>query len=317
MGVRGTSPSRAVEIACAAEADGVERMFISESPRGPDAFSMTAHVLGRTRAISVGPGLVGALDRHPVVLARQAVTCSRIAPGRALVGVGRTSRDYIEDALGMTYAPATDRLREILTVVGQLLSGATVSFHGQYVTAESGPILSPDEPKIPLFLGASGERTLAIAGRLTDGVVLNGGATPTYVAWAASQVAAAARAAGRDPQEVEVTAWCLASVRRDGEWNPPLDGVRRQLAEILHAPGSGAALLRRSGLEPEIQGKLRRARQLGIGALEKALGDRGILSLLTVLGDPDECLRQLGQLHKHGATWVVLQPTALGALAGR
>lgn len=314
VGVALTDPALVVEIARASEAAGVARLFISETPFGPDALTMTAHVLGRTETIAVGPGLAGALDRHPLVLARQVATCSRIAPGRVLLGLGRTSRTYIEDRMGLPFAPATERLRETLLVLGPLLSGAAVSFHGTHLSAESAPLLERGSPKVPVFLGASGQRTLDLAGQLTQGVVLNGGATPAFVGWAASQVAAAARAAGRDPREVEVMAWCLASIRRDGRWDPPLDRLRRQLAEILHAADAGVALLRRSGLEPEIQLRLEQARRLGVGALEQLLGDQAMLSRLTVMGDPDQCRLQLGKLHEHGATWVVLQPTALAAM---
>jgi alkanesulfonate monooxygenase SsuD/methylene tetrahydromethanopterin reductase-like flavin-dependent oxidoreductase (luciferase family) len=56
---------------------------------------------------------------------------------------------------------------------------------------------------LPVYLAALGPRMLALAGRIADGVILNL-MTPALAGQAASQVRAAARAAGRDPASVEI-----------------------------------------------------------------------------------------------------------------
>lgn len=314
-----SSPAAAAELAVRAEAAGVERLLISERPGGPDSFSMAAFVLARTERIQVGPGLVSALDRHPLVLARQAATCDQVGPGRTLLGLGRSSRSYIEGVLGLPYLPATDRMAEVLTVLRRLLSGEEVSFQGQFVNVAKARLRPSPTAGVPLLLGASGERTLELSGRLADGAILNGGASPDYVRWARSVVGRPAATANVDregpaPREVELGAWCLTAVERGGRWTPELDRVRSQLAFNLMEPDSGRALIANSGLPSASRQRLLLARQRGAAALSELLEDFEMLSQLAVVGSPTECLGRLRQYLAAGATFLVLQPAAMKSL---
>lgn len=314
-----SAPAVAAELAVRAEAAGVKRLLISEQPGGPDSFSIAAFVLARTERIQVGPGLVSALDRHPLVLGRQAATLDQVAPGRTLLGLGRSSRSYIEGVLGLSYLPATDRMAEVLTVLRRLLSGEEVSFQGQFVSIAKARLTPSPKVRVPLLLGASGERTLELSGRLADGAILNGGASPDYVSWARSVVGRPAVPANVDrggpaPGEVELGAWCLTAVERYGRWTPELDRLRSQLAMNLMEPDSGHALIAYSGLPSASREGLLLARQSGAAALSELLEDFGILSQLAVVGSPTECLARLQQYLEAGATFLVLQPAAMKSL---
>ena len=319
LALGGSSPAAAAELAVRAEAAGVKRLLISEQPGGPDSFSIAAFVLARTERIQVGPGLVSALDRHPLVLGRQAATLDQVAPGRTLLGLGRSSRSYIEGVLGLSYLPATDRMAEVLTVLRRLLSGEEVSFQGQFVSIAKARLTPSPKVRVPLLLGASGERTLELSGRLADGAILNGGASPEYVSWARTVVGRPAVPANVDrggpaPGEVELGAWCLTAVERYGRWTPELDRLRSQLAMNLMEPDSGHALIAYSGLPSASREGLLLARQSGAAALSELLEDFGILSQLAVVGSPTECLARLQQYLEAGATFLVLQPAAMKSL---
>jgi alkanesulfonate monooxygenase SsuD/methylene tetrahydromethanopterin reductase-like flavin-dependent oxidoreductase (luciferase family) len=302
-----------------AEAAGVGRLLISEQAGGLDSFSTTALVLSRTKRIQVGPGLVSALDRHPLVLARQAATCDQIAPGRTVIGLGRSSRSYIEGNLGLPYLPATERMAEVLTVLRRLLSGQEVSFQGGLVSLGKAHLNPYPKAKIPLLLGASGERTLELSARLSDGAILNGGASPEYVRWARSVADRAAVAANGDregsaPAAPELGSWCLTAVEANGRWAPELSRLRAQVAFNLMEPDSGKALIANSGLPTPARERLLLARRQGAAALSELLQDQSLLSQLAVIGSPEECRARLGQYLDAGATFLVLQPTALTAL---
>ncbi|MHB8323278.1 MAG: LLM class flavin-dependent oxidoreductase [Candidatus Dormibacteria bacterium] len=314
LALRGASPQQTLELVRRAEAAGVSRVLISERPGGPDPFSITAALLVKTERIPIGPGLVSALDRHPLLLARQSASCEQLAPGRALLGLGRGSRHYTEDVLHLAHRPATRRMEEAVTVVRELLSGRELSFHSEFWSLD-GPRLDPvPTTLIPILLGASGERTLRMAGRLADSALLNGGASPDYVSWARSTVAGAAEAAGRDPAKVEIAAWCLMAVENSGLWTPSLDRLRRQLAGILLEPDSGHSLIVHSGLGEARIERLLLARTKGLASLERLLEEQDLLRELAVLGSPEQCWRRLDAHRLAGADFIVLQPAAMGAL---
>ena len=314
LAVAGSSPTGVLELAQKVEAAGVSRLLISEQPEGADAFSLTAVLLGQTKRISIGPGLVSALDRHPLVLARQAATCDRLAPGRTLLGLGRSSRHYIEDGLHLPYHPATLRMGEAVSLVAQLLSGQEVSFQGEFLTADSLRLDPAPAAPIPILLGASGEQTLRMAGRLADSALLNGGASCAYVSWARSAVTLGSAQSGRAEGAAQIGAWCLMAVQDAGSWTPGLDRLRRQLAGILLEPDSGRSLVLHSGLGEEETGRLLRARSQGGEAIAQLLEDWDILRRLAVVGSRQECWRRLEEYLLAGADYVVLQPAAMVAL---
>jgi len=212
-------------------------------------------------------------------------------------------------------------MAEVLTVLRGLLSGDEVSVQGRLVSLGRARLKPSPKVKIPLLLGASGARTLELSGTLADGAILNGGASPEYVRWARSLVDRAAVPAhegleGAAVVAPELGAWCLTAVERKGRWEPELGRLRVQLAFNLMEPDSGRALIANSGLPSAARERLLRARTQGAAALSELLQDHGLLSQLAVIGSPDDCRARLHQYLEAGATFLVLQPTALTALIG-
>ena len=82
---------------------------------------------------------------------------------------------------------------------------------------------------IPVFISASGPKTLELAGRIADGVILLAGLFPAALDWAMAQVRRGAESAGRPCPEVAVFAYgaidededaALASARSIAAWFP-------------------------------------------------------------------------------------------------
>jgi len=95
-------------------------------------------------------------------------------------------------------------LREWVTAVRLLLSGATVTVSGEYVRLDHVALDWPPATAPPLLIGARGPKTLALAGELADGVVLDAGISPDGVRRAVATVAAPG------PHEVIVYVLCGA-----------------------------------------------------------------------------------------------------------
>ena len=60
---------------------------------------------------------------------------------------------------------------------------------------------------VPIYLAASGPKTLHLAGKIADGVVIRTGITPDIIRHSIAQVHAGAREAGRDPAEIDMWWW--------------------------------------------------------------------------------------------------------------
>jgi alkanesulfonate monooxygenase SsuD/methylene tetrahydromethanopterin reductase-like flavin-dependent oxidoreductase (luciferase family) len=85
-----------------------------------------------------------------------------------------------------------------------LLRGDVVTVSGQYVRLSDVALDWPPATVPPLLVGARGPKTLALAGELADGLVLDAGISPQGVRQAVDQAAA------RRPHEVVVYVLCGA-----------------------------------------------------------------------------------------------------------
>ena len=83
--------------------------------------------------------------RHPALTAMAIATLDEVAEGRAVLGLGAGVAGFSEMQL-VRRQPA-QAMREAVTVVQQLLGGATVDLHGQVVTLAHGRLdFQPSAP---------------------------------------------------------------------------------------------------------------------------------------------------------------------------
>jgi alkanesulfonate monooxygenase SsuD/methylene tetrahydromethanopterin reductase-like flavin-dependent oxidoreductase (luciferase family) len=286
-----------VDAARQAESLGYEAVLVGEAGLEADAFVTAAAVLGATERVRCGPGVANAYDRHPVALARAAATLDRLAPGRALLGIGRGERGDVEGRLGMEWVPSP--LADALHIVRPLLAGEAIAHHGRRWSAhvEAPPERSAAVGRVPVVLAAVGPRTLHLAGAAADGVELNYGASPEYVSWAVAQVASGARAAGRDPSHVDIYGLLLVACSDAPNFADRLDVVRRTLAAVFAIPDQAAALGAPTGGAP-------------------VAWDEAALRRHAVIGTRDECLARIEAYRAAGLRCPALMPTAMRALHG-
>jgi 5,10-methylenetetrahydromethanopterin reductase len=113
----------------------------------------------------------------------------------------------------------------------------------------------PARPDIPVYISASGPKTLELAGRIADGAILLVGLFPEALRWAISHVARGAEAVGRPRPHVAVFAYgavdededaALGCARSIAAWFPQtaphicdLAGLPREVADRVRASYQG------------------------------------------------------------------------------
>jgi alkanesulfonate monooxygenase SsuD/methylene tetrahydromethanopterin reductase-like flavin-dependent oxidoreductase (luciferase family) len=150
----------------------------------------------------------------------------------------------------------------------------------------------------PVFLAASHPRSLKAAGAHADGVFINYGLGPDDVKESQGTVAQAARAAGRNPADVEIWQIACLDCGVDGE------ASRRKIGAILafvSAYVMGGGDLARRGVPVEHRApllELRRRYSTRPGDADAALvAELGLFEYLSrrlaICGTPEECLAQV------------------------
>jgi alkanesulfonate monooxygenase SsuD/methylene tetrahydromethanopterin reductase-like flavin-dependent oxidoreductase (luciferase family) len=130
----------------------------------------------------------------------------RLSGGRLILGLGGGYSDDEFRAFGLgvpSPREKVDGLEEAIQIARGLWSQRDFTFTGTRYRAEAANIEPKPESRIPIWLGTFGPRALALTGRLADGWIPSlGFAPPDRAVAMRERIRSAARAAGRDPDEI-------------------------------------------------------------------------------------------------------------------
>ena len=138
---------------------------------GLDAISSLGMAGLSTSKIRLGTAVTPTYPRHPTAIAQQALTSGVAASGRFTLGIGLSHKVVIEDMLGMSYEAPAKHMREYLSILGPLLRGEQVTFHGEHYTVNNVGLDVPERQPVKLLVAALGPVMLKLAGELADGTV--------------------------------------------------------------------------------------------------------------------------------------------------
>ena len=172
----------------------------------PDPLFWLAVVAGATERIKLGTAILILPQRNPVVLAKELATLDALSGGRLLLGIGVGWLKEEFDAVGVSFDDRGRRTDEAVAAMRCLWREAEPTFSGNYVQftrALCNP--KPAQPGgVPILVGGDSPVAARRAGRLGDGY-FPARATPDSLPALLEEMGRAARAAGRDPGDIEIT----------------------------------------------------------------------------------------------------------------
>jgi len=196
-----------VNYARQAEADGLDEVWFIEDCFFTGGVSLSAAALAATERVTVGLGVMPAVARTAAIAAMEIATLANLAPGRFTAGIGHGVQSWMEQ-MGVRPSSALTTLDETISQVCRLLDGERVAFHGAAVTLDDVALHAPPSPRPLVLAGVQQGKSMQLAGRVADGVILVEGAGPTYVRWALEQ-------AGRTPDDFHVVTFTILAVDED------------------------------------------------------------------------------------------------------
>ena len=215
-------PERLRTFVTAAEAAGLDDVWLWEDCFLEGGLTSATAALAWTTSLRIGLGLIPVPFRNPALAAMEIATLARLFPGRFVPAAGHGVLSWMEQVGARAPSPMT-LLREWVTATRALLHGDTVTTSGDYIRLDSVALDWPPPAVPPLLIGARGHKTLALAGEIADGVILDAGLSPDGVRAALDVLAA------RRPCEVVLYLPCGAGG----------DARRRLEAELDPARGTG------------------------------------------------------------------------------
>ncbi|WP_375477115.1 LLM class flavin-dependent oxidoreductase [uncultured Jatrophihabitans sp.] len=198
-------PEELLDVARAADDAGVDELWLWEDCFAESGVGPAGAALAATTRIAVGIGLLPAPLRNVALTAMELATLARMFPGRLRPGIGHGVLDWMGQA-GVRAASPMTLLEEHAVALRALLAGAAVTTAGRYVSLDDVRLAWPPVEVPPLLIGAVGPKTLELAGRLGDGVILTGEASAEALPATLGHVARG-RAAGDLSGPVEVVSF--------------------------------------------------------------------------------------------------------------
>jgi len=161
---------RGVVTAC--EDAGVDELWLWEDCFLEGGLTAATAALAWSERLRVGIGLLPVPLRNPALVAMEVATVDRLFPGRLVTTLGHGVLDWMAQVGARVDSPMT-LLREHATAVRDLLDGRTLTVDGRYVHLDDVALDWPPTTRPTLLVGARGPRTVALAGEVADGVLLD------------------------------------------------------------------------------------------------------------------------------------------------
>ncbi|TQJ89679.1 LLM class flavin-dependent oxidoreductase [Streptomyces sp. SLBN-31] len=271
-------PERLRAVAELADDSGLEELWLWEDCFREGGISTAAAALAWTERLKVGVGLLPVPLRNVAVTAMETAALHRMFPGRPIVAVGHGVQDWMGQVGARAESPVT-LLREHLLALRALLRGERLTTNGRYVRLDDVALDWPPATPAPVLAGATGPRSLRLAGEAADGTVLTASTNADGVRAARRLVDEGRESAGRTAEPHETVVYLLtatgpdaasrlrAELTAEGLESVPDIGVAgdadtvakavRRLAEA----GADRVILQPTGDEPDPEGFVRFAAQ--------------------------------------------------------
>jgi cytochrome P450/alkanesulfonate monooxygenase SsuD/methylene tetrahydromethanopterin reductase-like flavin-dependent oxidoreductase (luciferase family) len=252
-----------------------------------------------TSRVALGVGLAAGVARTPFEMANTAADVDELSGGRTLLGVGTGGAGWAEFFNGLDIDRPVARIREYIAVLRMvwhhLGTGEPATFAGEFYRFAPPP-LNPwglrnlARPTIPIYVAAVRPKMLKLAGEIADGVLgfLN---TPSFVdERIRPQLEAGARAAGRDPADVELMSYVICSCSEDRA--VATRRARIQVGMYTAYPVCDP-IIEHMGLQEDRDAVVQSLVSEGPASLERTTSDE-LLRHFCVHGTADECREQIG-----------------------
>jgi 5,10-methylenetetrahydromethanopterin reductase len=293
-----------------AESRGFEAVWQAESRLVRDAIVPMAAFAATTSRIKIGSGVINNWTRNAAVIAATYLTLDDLAPNRIICGIGAWW-DPLASKVGINRSKPLLAMREVVTVVRDLLARKRVTYHGEFVNltdVELDVVHGRKEPRnVPIYIGATGPQMMALTGEIADGAVLNYLVSPSYNEGALQQLEIGAKKAGRRLDDIDRPQLVVCSV--DNDRKKALDAARKLVTQYL---GQQPHIMKASGVSQTLLDEISQvltwpATEEQIEQAMRLVPD-DVVQMITASGSPQEVKAKVREYVQYGATCPILYP---------
>ena len=288
-----------VELVKKAEGAGFKYCWITDHYNNRNVYLFLT-AIARDTERKIDPGVTNPYHIHPALTASAIASIDEISNGRAILGISAGDRTVL-GALGITLSKPLTIMRESVEIVRRLFAGETVNFEGEIFKLRGARLGFKPKRKIPIYMGAQGPEMLKLAGKISDGVLVNA-SHPSDLSHAASSIRKGMDEAGRKLEEVDIVAYTSFSTADSSE--KAKNAAKPVVAFIVAA--TPPVVLERHGIPAQEASKVKDA--IASGKIGDAMASvtQAMLDAFCVYGTPSECIKKIEDISKMGVTQFVV-----------
>jgi probable F420-dependent oxidoreductase len=227
--------TRFLELLDLAERNGFEYGWTYDSHvLWQESIPLLALAAQQTETMKLGHFVTNPGTRDPTVLASAYATLHDISEGRMVMGIGRG--DSARRVVGLQPVKVAE-FEQACRMIRDFMNGRSVQWNDK----ELQLTWARTEPEIPMYIAGYGPKALAVAGRISDGVIIQL-ADPVIIEWIMDTARKAAEEAGRDPDALECIVGApskvsddLAGTRDEVRWFPAM--VSNHVMDLIERYG--------------------------------------------------------------------------------
>ena len=290
--------TRFLELLGMAEQEGFEIGWTYDSHvLWQESIPLLALAADSTSTMKLGHFVTNPGTREPTVLASAYATLHDISGGRMVMGIGRG--DSARRVIGQQPVKMAE-FEHACKMIRKLMNGQPVEWNGKGLQLE----WARKDPPIPMYVAGYGPKALAVAGRVSDGVIIQL-ADPVIIEWIMATARASADKEGRDPDELQCIVGApskvadeIAQCREEVRWFPAM--VSNHVMDLIE----------RYGWDSDIPSELTdfvKARKFydykdhsRVGAAHGEFVTDEICDRFCVIGSVDDCTKKLRELEAVG-----------------
>lgn len=291
---------KVVELTRCAEEAGFEYCWITDHYNNRNVYSFLTAIAQTTKKMMIGPGVTNPYLIHPAVTASAIASIDEISNGRAILGISAGDKTVLS-SLGVELQRPLDTMSESIQLIRKLLAGGRMDFDGKIFKLKGVKLNFKPKHEIPVYVGAQGPEMLRLAGRISNGVLINA-SHPLDVSYAVQLIRKGSDEAGRDFSEIDIAAYTSFSIASSDE--EAKKAARPVVVFIVSS--TPPTVLERHGISIDDASKVREALKSGNFGMAMASITEKMLDSFCIHGTPSDCIRRIEEISKSGVTQLVV-----------
>lgn len=289
-----------LDLTAIAEKKKFDSIWKTEDYYFRDGISLLSALAVKTNNIRIGTCVINPYTRNIALIAISAATIDEVSNGRFILGLGSSTKVWIEEQMGIRVGKRLTTLRESVEAIRKILKGDLITYEGKEVRLKSIQLnFKPFRDIIPIYLAAVGPKMLQLAGEIADGVLLTGASSPQYIKeFALKNLRIGAERSGRNLEQIEICSNILFSFAEDSKKAKEL--TRFNVGLYLSPIEYGNLMMEESGMDPEMLTPIRQCIETGnVHKIKRYVTDE-MIETFTISGNRKECEDKFFEYKKSG-----------------